>query len=181
MNKLKRAAVLTRLMEELRKRGSWCGETHVQKSCFFLQKLMEVPLGFDFILYKHGPFSFDLRDELTCLRADNLIRLEPQWPYGPKLVPTDLGKHIQEICQNTVQMYDDHIAFVADKLGAKDVSCLERLATALFVTLDAEKGASVDERSRRLTELKPHISHDEAKAAVEEVDQFIEEAQGRAR
>ena len=83
MDRLRRAALLTRLIELLRKKGSWCGETHIQKSTFFVQNLMKVPLSFDFILYKHGPFSFDLRDELTGLRADGLIRLEPQWPYGP--------------------------------------------------------------------------------------------------
>jgi len=44
----------------------------------FLQDLMRVPLELEFILYKHGPFSFDLRSELTSLRADELVKLEPQ-------------------------------------------------------------------------------------------------------
>jgi len=70
MDRLRRAALLTQLIERLRRRGSWCGETHVQKATLFLQDLTRIPMGFDFILYKHGPFSFDLRDELTSLRAD---------------------------------------------------------------------------------------------------------------
>jgi uncharacterized protein YwgA len=60
MDRLRRAAILTRLIEQLRNGGSWCGETHVQKATFFLQELLNVPLSLDFILYKHGPFSFDL-------------------------------------------------------------------------------------------------------------------------
>jgi hypothetical protein len=62
------------------------GETHMQKATFFLQELIKVPLGFEFLLYKHGPFSFDLRDELTFMRAQGFLRLEPQYPYGPTLV-----------------------------------------------------------------------------------------------
>jgi hypothetical protein len=63
-----------------------------------------------------------------------------------------------------------------EKLGNKGVVDLERLATALFVTRRAEPGASVDERSTRLTALKPHISAESARTAVEEVDRIIEEA-----
>lgn len=179
MDRLRRAAVLTRLIESLRAHGSWCGETHVQKSTFFLQGLMEVPLGFDFILYKHGPFSFDLRDELTGLRADELIRLEPQWPYGPRIGPTNRTENIQRIYSKTLGKYQDRIGFVAEKLGNKGVADLERLATALFVTRRAEADASVDERSKKLTDLKPHISAESARAAIEEVDRIVEEARGQ--
>ena len=56
MERLQRASILLRLNEELRKSGSWAGETHMQKATFFLQELLAVPLGFDFVLYKHGPF-----------------------------------------------------------------------------------------------------------------------------
>jgi uncharacterized protein YwgA len=179
MDRLKRAAVLTRLIERLRTHGSWCGETHVQKSAFFLQDLMKVPLEFDFILYKHGPFSFDLRDDLTGLRADELIRLEPQWPYGPQIMSTDRSEHIQRIFSKTLDKYDGRISFIAEKLGYKGVADLEQLATALFVTQREEANASVAERSKKLTALKPHISAESARAAVEEVDCIVKEARGQ--
>jgi hypothetical protein len=176
MDRLKKAALLTRLVEKLRAQGSWCGETHVQKSTLFLQDLMGVPLGFDFILYKHGPFSFDLRDELTALRADELIRLEPQRPYGPQIALTERSKYIQEACSKTLDEYEGHITFVTDKLGNKGVADLERLATALFITLRPEAGRSVNERAGQITLLKPHISDESALIAVREVDGIIEEA-----
>jgi uncharacterized protein YwgA len=176
MDRIKKAALLTRLIEKLREQGSWCGETHVQKATLFLQDLMKVPLQFDFILYKHGPFSFDLRDELTGLLADELIRLEPQWPYGPRIVPTDRVKYIQELCYKTVEKYDDRIAFVAETVGAKGVTELERLATALYITHRAGDGTSLDERAKQLTRLKPHIPLESARDAVQKVDQIIEDA-----
>lgn len=175
MDRLRRAALLTRLIERLRRKGSWCGETHVQKATLFLQDLMRVPLGFDFILYKHGPFSFDLRDELTSLRADALVKLEPQWPYGPRIAATDRSKYIQGIYSKTVEKHDDSISFVAEKLGSKGVADLERLATALYVTRRTGTGTSIDARAAKLTALKPHIARDDAVAAVTEVDQIIEE------
>lgn len=87
MERLAREAVLLSLVEKLRQAGSWCGETHVQKATYFLQEVAGVPLGFPFILYKHGPFSFDLRDELTAMRADGFLTLEPRDPYGASLGP----------------------------------------------------------------------------------------------
>ena len=67
---------------------------------------------------------------------------------------------------------------MVNKLGPKSVTELERLATALFLKQRVEAGVSIDDRSKQLTELKPHILLESAKAAVEEVDQIIEEAQG---
>ena len=176
MDRLKRAALVTRLIGLLREKDSWCGETHIQKATLFVQDLMKVPLGFDFILYKHGPFSFDLRDELTSLRADELVRLEPQWSFGPRITLTERSEYIQDISSKTLKKYNDCIAFVVDKLGAKNVTELEGLATAFFLKQRAEAGVSIDDRSKQLTELKPHILPENAKAAVEEVDRIIEEA-----
>ncbi len=181
MDRLKRAALITRLIEKLRQRGSWCGETHVQKSTLFLQDLMRVPLEFEFVLFKHGPFSFDLRDELTSLRADELLRLESRWPYGPRIAPTERSEYIQQICAKTLAKYDDRITFVAEKLGEKNVVDLERLATALYVIQRANPDTSVDERAEQLTELKPHIPRDSAITAIKEVDHILEERPGLRR
>ena len=178
MDRIKKAALLLRLVERLREQGSWCGETHIQKATFFLQELMNVPMEFDFILYKHGPFSFDLRDELTALRADELIKLEPQWPYGPRISLTDLSKNIQKRYPKTMKTYEHHIKFVGEKLGCKGVAELERLATAFYVTKGAGRRCSVQERAEELIRLKPHIAVESARSAIEEVDGIVQEAHG---
>lgn len=178
MTRLQRAALLTRLIDNLREQGSWCGETHVQKAVSFLQDVAKIPTGFVFVLYKHGPFSFDLRDELTALRADELLKLEHQSPpYGPRFAPTERSEYVQEIFSKTLESYKDQVKFVADKLGKKNVGELERLATALYVTLKAEDDASVSDRVKEISRLKPHVVPESAEAAVEEVDEIIEEAE----
>ena len=69
--------------------------------------------------------------------------------------------------------YASQIDFVADRLASKDVKDLERLATALYVTLE---GAQPRERAARLNTLKPHVSLEEARIAVEQLDVLADEA-----
>src|SRR5438477_2081289 len=88
MKQAQRAAVLALLNRKMLERGSWCGETHLQKAMYFLQDLLGVDAGFEFILYRHGPFSFELRDALASLQADGLLDLAiRQQGYGPTYVP----------------------------------------------------------------------------------------------
>lgn len=170
MNRLQRVAILTSLADKLRERGSWCGETHLQKATYFLQELLDVPLEFEFILYKHGPFSFDLRDELAAMCADALLKLKPHAPpYGPTIVTTADGKVIQERFPKTLNRHQTSIDFVAQKLGDRGVSALEGLATALYVAREAGTDAAVAERVKMLNALKPHIPAEQARAFVEEV------------
>ncbi len=55
------------------------------ESASLLHALTNVP--FDFVLCKHRPYSFELRDELDSMRADRLLERQPQTaPYGPRIV-----------------------------------------------------------------------------------------------
>jgi hypothetical protein len=65
MEQYERSAILLGMINSLKARGSWCGETHIQKAMFSLKNITDTPIDYTFVLYKHGAFSFDLRDELT--------------------------------------------------------------------------------------------------------------------
>ena len=177
MERNKKAVVLLALVQGLKDNSSWCGETHIQKATYFLQEMMQVPLGFDFILYKHGPFSFDLTDEITAMRADNLLKLKPQpYPYGPSILPGEASKLLMKRFPKTLKKYAFHTNLVSEKLGDKKVSELERLATALYVTLENETEGDPHSRAKRIHELKPHVSIDEALEATQAVDEFAEDS-----
>jgi hypothetical protein len=84
MDRLQKSAIIISLLEALQQNGSWCGETHIQKAMYCLQQIRDVPTGFEFILYKHAPSSFDLQDELTAMCADGLLEMRTKlYPYGP--------------------------------------------------------------------------------------------------
>ena len=176
MGRLKRAALLTRLMERLRENGSWCGETHVQKAAFLAQELMQIPLEFEFVLYRHGPYSFDLRDELTGLRGDGLVRLEPQRSWGARLAPTEHSAYIQGLYPRTLEEYEGSLNFIAVELGDKGVAALERLATAFYAYRRPEAGKTVERRVAWVRERKPHIPDHLATSAFEDVERMVQEA-----
>lgn len=177
MNRLQRAALLAELADRLTHHNSWCGETHVQKSTYFLQHLLGVPLEYEFIFYKFGPFSFDLRDELAAMEADELMKLRVRHPaYGPSLVPTDDSEVLRKRYPVTLGKYKNQVEFISRTLGAKKVSELERLATALYVTLKHGEDAGAKERAKRICNLKPHVTPTDALAAVQEYDQIAAEA-----
>jgi uncharacterized protein YwgA len=181
MERLQRAAILTELMDQLRARGSWCGETHVQKAVYFLQETLGVPTGFEYILYKHGPYSFDLTADLTGLRADFLLDLNHRSPgYGPGLVPTATSKELRDRYVRTLANHRPQVEFISEAFGSKGVADLEKLATALFVTGELGENASLAERANRIHELKPHVSVADAQAALQEYERIARDAKALA-
>lgn len=181
MNRLAQDALLIGLARRLEEQGSWCGETHIQKAAYLLRELFDLPLGFDFILYKHGPFSFGLRDELSTIYGDKLLMREPQDPpYGPRVRVTNRGLELEQRFQRTMERHGSQLDWLAQRLGNRGVIELERLATALWVTRHSDTDASVHERAVAVNQVKPHVSTAAAAAAVEEVDALIADSQAPA-
>jgi hypothetical protein len=174
MNQLAQEAVLVGLARRLHDRGSWSGETHLQKATYLLHELRDVPFDFNFILYKHGPFSFELRDELGSMRADRLLEREVQPPpYGPRIIVTDRGRELEGRFARTMDRYGEPLDWVADQLGDRGVVELERLATALWVTRELGEATDVDARAARLHEVKRHVTVSVAADAVREIDGML--------
>ena len=175
MNRLEKASVLVALTERLREYGSWAGETHLQKATYMLERVLKVPFDFEFILYKHGPFSFDLREEIGCLRSDGFLGWEiKSEKYGPSLRLGPMGEALKRQFAHASQRYAEQVEFIASRLRDKNVATLERLATAVFVTVDEK--CPEEQRSSRIHMLKPHVSVPEAEAALIEADKIIREA-----
>lgn len=168
MDSLRRAALLTRLLDELKENGSWCGETHVQKAAYFAKAVAQVDMGHDFVLYMYGPFSFDLRADLTALRADGITEFEIVYPYGPRIVTTSQAGYIRGLYPKTVAKYERGLVFAAKKLGGRGVAELERVGTGLFLSRKMGSDADAGAVAARMTKLKPHITGSEALEGVRE-------------
>lgn len=171
---LLRKSLVIKLIEKMQEADSWTGETHIQKSIYFLQEFFEVPVGYKYILYKHGPFSFDLRNELTEMRADSFLETKPKDPYGASFYPGSYAETIIRNNSDDVNEYEDYLNFVVERVSNNTVRKLERLATALYV----RRHEGIEERERiieKVIELKPHISKEEAERAVELLYEFMEE------
>jgi hypothetical protein len=181
MDRLRRAVILTELMDRLRANGSWCGHTHMQMAVYFLQEVLGVPTGFEYYLYVHTPDSDDLMADLTRLRADFLMEFNHRSPgYGPGLVPTQASAELRSRFPVTLSKYGDAIDFIARAFGPKEVAELDELATALYLTRENGSPRSLEDRARRLAELKPHLSFLQAVDVVRECDRIAREAEDLA-
>ena len=175
MNRLAQEAVVVGLAKRLAENGSWTGETHLQKAAYLLSELSVIDFDFDFILYKHGPFSFELRDELGTMQAEGLLdSYLPDPRYGPQLLVTPRGQQLERRFEKTMRRYGPSLDWIAGELGNRGVLDLERLATAMWITRQSP-GSSVAARAEAVVRAKPHISKDDAAFAVEEVDRLLAE------
>ena len=165
-----REALLVSLTDAMRAKGSWCGETHLQKATYFLQEMTAVPTGFDYILFHHGPFSFDLREELTAMRANGFLTLQVKAPpYGPSFLTTQAGEQLQAMMKDETSAYGNNLRFTADWLGVMKAADLERVATAFYVMKD-KPDFSKDDQAAEVNRLKPHITSESALEAIAEVE-----------
>lgn len=72
------------------------------------------------------------------------------------------------LSQRPFRYYKDQIEQVAHWLSGYGVKKLEQLATALYVVCELPDAVAATRQSR-LQEYKPHVSDEEARAAIEEV------------
>jgi hypothetical protein len=148
-----------------------CGETLLQKAAFVMKELFDVPLSDEFRIHYYGPFSFQLRNRLSLLEAEEFLRVSPR-EMG---VTYDIGERFSQLREQfpqTLQKYERAIAFAAAELGALGVKELEPLTTALFVTRQ-HAGADGGSRAAKLMEIKPHVKPAEAAAAIAKVDAWL--------
>ena len=170
----KREDILLRLIGKMRESDSWGGETHIQKSVFFLQHLLKVPLPYQFVIHLHGPYSFELRDDLTRLRARNKLQVQPNPGYGASLA-VDPSVDIDNL---SGEEFTDRIRFVSTKISTKYVRDLERIGTAYFLRHVASEPRPDSRLAEELRRLKPHIAQADAERALEEVKELLQKWRG---
>ena len=181
MERLERAVLITELLDRMRDNGSWATAVHLQKGLYFLQEMRGVQLGYEFVVYRHGPFSFELKDELERLRGEGILkwifRSSPQ--YSPSLASTPFSKELRGELPNFMAKYDDSLTFVAENIGPMKSKQLERVSTAFYFLTKGVEGD--DEVTRMVCDAKPHIPHDEELEAVRYIRKIAEQAGWRPR
>lgn len=169
---LERHALIARLIDAMRAVDSWCGETHIQKSLYTFQALF-APTDhpkLEYILYRHGPYSFDLADDLALMEFLRAIEREPQPGYGPRYALTEGGRFLIDELGKGSEKYSERLGRVAELVSTKNVRQLEALTTLIFVATEpdeCEKAPGEVERRLRVQELKPHLTEPELVAAQE--------------
>jgi len=175
MKSAEQDAIVLYTVLALKNEGSWTGETHVQKALYLCQELTHIPSAFKFILYKHGPYSFELSAHLQELISDDLVCVQSRPPYGATLGVSHEGRHAAERIDDNRDIFKK-VSFIAKKLGNKGVSDLEKLATAVYVIRKYGTNNPMDKRVEILTSIKPHVPPEAARKAFEDADAIELEA-----
>jgi len=169
----KQAAILGAFVEKVRNMGQPCGETLMQKAAFVMKELLGVPLSDEFRIHYYGPFSFQLRERLALLEAEDFVRVSPR-EMG---VTYDLGTRFEQLREQypkTIASHERAIEFAATRLAPLSVKQLEPLTTALYVTRQQPDGTH-EQRAAQLIEIKPHVKLGEAREAIAKVDGWLAE------
>ncbi len=168
--------VILSVIERLRSRRSRTGKTHVQKALALLAVASEIDIPFEFVLYKHGPYSFDVERELEQMLSYAAVDVQPNVDgYGVTIRPGSMGPFVKQQASLSPEE-EAAIDRVCDLVGSKTVTQLERVATAAWIHR-CERITAPQKVAERLHKLKPHVSIAEAKAADREFRRFQEARQ----
>lgn len=147
------------------KRLGYAGKIQLQKLIYFLQEQLGLELGYVFRMHHYGPYSEDLDDDLSILKAGGYISITPDdQGYGfhikaeeqPEKEWGSLPKEMLERVAQIVTLFQEYdssalelratIHFVQKRLIAKpkeDVVSLVRELKPRFT--DSQIGAAYDE------------------------------------
>lgn len=153
-------------IENLRMAHSWTGRTHVQKTLYLVKETVIRNLPFEYVLYRHGPYSFDVDRELEEMLSYEAISLMSKGEYGPTLFPGSgavIVTRESNMQEDQLQGIDEIASFVGDR----DVIKLEALATAMWIRCREAIGDNSGVL-QRLSELKPHLEDAVASKGVED-------------
>jgi len=153
--------------------NSWCGETHIQKAIYLLQSIGRIDLEYEFVLYKHGPFAFDLATDIASMRSSHIFEFVFIVPgYGPSVRLTQVGIRILDSVKPFVEPLIPVIRFISDWIGPHDVKYLERVATAHYI-MQGHPNEEAGMLAARLRALKPHISEYDSLTAVDQLEEKL--------
>ncbi len=111
-----------------------------------------------------------------AMRADMLIQLKSQQPYGPSIVPGPTSEQLKRLFPKTLKKYKRNVCFIADQLATYGVADLERIATAFFIANESDMPITTQQMATKINKIKPHISTEEALKALETESKLTTEA-----
>jgi len=176
MDLLRMTALVSELLDRIRANNVWAGPVHLQKSMFFLQEMRGVPLDFEFVLYRYGPYSFELQDEIEYIRGSGILKwfFHDSPGYATGLETTEASRNIRDKLPKLMEKYEDDLAFVSENIGPMRSMQLERVSTSFYYLV---KGLEGDEEiAREVCKVKPHIDYPDAVEAVQQVRQFAKQS-----
>src|SRR5437879_3671463 len=85
------------MIEALRAQGNRTGKTHIIKGLFLAQAAGLLDDSFSFFLYKHGPYSTDIEENIEQMKSYGAVEVEPAFDgYGVLLSPGEMDSFVKK-------------------------------------------------------------------------------------
>jgi hypothetical protein len=181
MNRFARHVLIAELVRAMRDAGSWCGRTHIQKTLYSFQTLFHPGGEWEvrYILYKHGPYSFALDEDLAEMEFYGGLAREQHRCSAARYEPGEGARALRERFGAGVEAWLPQLQFVAQRVGARNPRELEALSLLMFLATDSQEclqHSNEQARLSRVHELKPHLTDTEVRRAQHEYLSLLDTA-----
>ena len=142
------------------------GKTKVQKTIYFLQEGLGVPLQYRFRMHLYGPFSDEIDSGISALQSTGYIEVS-HYPHG-------YGYHITPASEkqlpwdSELAKYKEEMIEAINALSVLDASDLELLATVHFVH-NLLKEPSKEKVLDNVGRLKPKFNRQTIQSAYDQL------------
>jgi len=132
-NDFKKSAIILKLVSEWNKKSNYkMSRITIQKMCYFAEAV-SVPLGYRFSVFKYGPYSQDLFDQIDDMIMYGLLSEENK-DNGNKdnvslFSTTDLANDLLASYDDFLCLYDDKINFLTNYFKDMSLRDLELFST----------------------------------------------------
>lgn len=178
----KRQALILFIVRKLSEQKGWHGTLFVQRFIYLLQELLDVPLDLFFILYKHGPYSFELEEILTFLLERRFLKLKvPRNQLSPTLVPGRHAAYYDKKFKMEKSLLDPKVAWLIEKVNKIPFGELTLVTYALYMLKQLQsQGKDEKDLVSEMHKLRPVFSEKAITEAADTLKQLMHELQVEA-
>lgn len=138
-----------------------CDQTRLQRGAYLIQTLGGISLGYDFVLYKAGPFSPELEEDVAHLLTRNSLEWARTDGEGAGFI---LG---EEAPSRDSSDRDAVIDAIGRWVSIHDCPLLDRIGSALIIEDKVLPKGSREERVEYLADFKSNYSEESLHEAFE--------------
>lgn len=168
MEEKQRAEIIQYLVDKLQQPG----KVKLQKTVYFLQEALGVPLAYDYEMHYYGPYSFGLDDTLSEMQGKGILSISyVLYPAGYVGHDISVGKNAESSLKLDNE-YRDKADKVVNIFKPMDAQTIELWATIHFVNsiLDEKgKDSSKETVVKEVNLLKPKFSEGDIGKTYDEI------------
>lgn len=171
MNEEQRSRIIEYLVTNLDRPG----KVKLQKTMYFLQEALQVPMGYDYVMHYYGPYSFELDYTLSEMQGKGILKIDQViYPAGYYGYDISSGENVERDLKLPSE-YTDKADQVTHIFKPMDAQAIELWATIHFVgSILKEKGRDSGKEAitKEVKLLKPKFSEQDIGEAYDKIQEL---------